>query len=325
MDVAGLVYYLDVFILDEADRLLDMGFSPDIFKIIKFLPRQTRQTVFCSATLKPEVKEIASKVLKEDHEFVTTIKAGEASTHLKVSQFYLETTFGNQLLVTISLLLKERCQKAIIFLPTAHLANLYYNVVSSQTDFSCHVQHSRQSQQKRQKVSNEFRDCESGLLFATDVVARGLDFPNVTHVIQVGLPDSRETYIHRIGRTGRAGADGTAYMILAQQELAVLNRLKGIQIQPMKLDLAPEATKIQQNGVQAYKKEVKSMSLVYQSWLGYYRTEYRTLNLDFEGLVHEANVFASLVLDCDDPPALEQRVVNKMGLKGVKGILISRK
>jgi DEAD/DEAH box helicase len=167
-NIASMVYNLDTFVLDECDRLLDMGFSPDIFKILKFLPSE-RQTVLCSATVTPRVTDVASKLLKRDHFFVSTVPKGEVDTHKKVPQVYVVAPFTEQLLNVISLLEAEKSLtlKAIVFLPTAHLANLYYGVYSESSPHNTYVQHSRQSQSKRQNVSDKFKDCTNGIMFAT--------------------------------------------------------------------------------------------------------------------------------------------------------------
>lgn len=167
--ISSQVYYLDTFVLDECDRLLDMGFSPDIFKILKHLPTENRQSILCSATVTPRVKEIASKLLKQDHDFVSTVPKGDVDTHQKVPQFMVQSPFTEQLLMTITLLQLEASPKlkAIVFLPTAHLANLYYATYAASFPRNTFVQHSRQSQSKRQKVSDDYKDCSSGILFAT--------------------------------------------------------------------------------------------------------------------------------------------------------------
>jgi ATP-dependent RNA helicase MSS116 len=167
-NIAGLLYYLDTFVLDECDRLLDMGFSPDIYKIMKFLPIE-KQSILCSATVTPRVKDIAVKLLKKDHHFVSTVPIGDVDTHKKVPQFCIEAPFTEQLLQCITVLQNETNEKfkAIVFLPTAHLANLYYCVYSESYPSNVFVQHSRQSQSKRQNVSDKFKDCTFGIMFAT--------------------------------------------------------------------------------------------------------------------------------------------------------------
>lgn len=325
-DISSLVYGLDTFVLDECDRLLDMGFSPDIFKIMGYLPKDNRQSILCSATLTPRVKDIAVKMLNSNYVFVSTLVKGEESTHQKVPQFFMVAPFVDQLVATISLLMAEAHPtfKAIVFLPTAQLANLYHAVYKPVAK-NVLVQHARQSQSKRQNVSDTFKACQTGIMFATDVVARGMDYPGVTHVFQIGLPDSRETYIHRIGRTGRAEANGKGFLILAPEETGFTNQLKGIPLTNVPLTVHRDAAIIQKQGMVEFRRESDDNPMkVYQSWLGYYKGELKTLRYSAAQLVHTANVYACTVMDCMEPPALEARVVGKMGLKGTPDLVISK-
>lgn len=148
-----------------------------------------------------------------------------------------------------------------------------------------------------------------------------MDYPNVSHVFQVGLPDSRETYIHRIGRTGRAEADGKGFIILSPEESFFMHSIKGFPITTLAPPLFSGALSIQSKGVNAFKQDPRAATQVYQSWLGYYKGEMKKLGFSAEKLVHAANVFADAVLGCNPPPGIEARVIGKMGLKGVKGLV----
>lgn len=235
------------------------------------------------------------------------------------------STFEDQLKATLTLIEKEWSPtfKAVVFLPAAHLVNLYHAVAELLKTKLILAQHSRQSQSKRVKVSNTFRDCSSGVLFATDVVARGMDFPNVSHVIQVGLPDSMETYIHRIGRTGRADSAGVGYLILAKPEKIFYDQLvsSGIPISEFRLNLTPSSAALQIQGIKKFEKEdSKNVTRVYQSWLGYYKTHMKTLRKKPVQIVEMANQFV-MSLGRSQPPALERKTIGKMGLKGVPGLI----
>lgn len=224
-------------------------------------------------------------------------------------------------------LVDAKCDlKAIVFLPTAHLANLYYLAYTA-THSDCSgvfVQHSRQSQSKREKTSTSFRDASKAIMFATDVVARGMDFPNVSLVVQVGVPDAKETYIHRIGRTGRAGKTGKSYIVLDEMENFVLYMLRPLPIRTIPVPKALRQTHCDVNA-QISKRGVisdEAKAQVYQSWLGYYKGHVKPMKISLGELVHVANVFAQEVMGCDDAPEIEARVVGKMGLKGVPGLRI---
>mmetsp|Transcript_1017 Transcript_1017/g.1692 ORF Transcript_1017/g.1692 Transcript_1017/m.1692 type:complete len:196 (-) Transcript_1017:1480-2067(-) len=191
--------------------------------------------------------------------------------------------------------------------------------------------HSRKSQSFREKVSKQFRDCQKGVMFSSDVSARGVDYPDVTHVIQFGLPDSRQQYIHRLGRTGRAGRAGKGWLILAPFEASFLKELNGVDcpvdkeltamysVPPSKecLDLYVPVLKKMGEGDEVL---VNSAELAYQAWLGFYNGNLKRIGkVSKPQLVEMANYFARLT-GLRHQPVLKKSTVGKMGMKGVPGL-----
>jgi ATP-dependent RNA helicase MSS116 len=250
----------------------------------------------------------------------------EVDTVAKIAQYYIPApSFASSLSITIQLLMTKHAEgvlKAIVFLPAAHIANLFHAVGKEMKDIKVFVQHSRQSQSARTRVTNEFKECASGVMFATDVVARGMHFDRVSHVVQVGLPDGVETYTHRIGRTGRADASGEAWIVLAPRELGFIRDVERKGMAVVKRQVPGVEAGAQFAVGRATKKLVGDgeEGRVYQAWLGYYLGRIRVLNIDKKGIVEEANLFAEEVFGCAEPPRLEKKTVGKMGLKGVPGL-----
>lgn len=241
---------LTTLVLDEADRLLDQGFSRDVETIIQLLPdrqKVDRQTLLFSATMPKEVMYLVRDTLKPGFSFVQTVKAGDLATHDKVPQKVITAAGIENFMPCVLELAKREIAKAtaahaagetalpfkaIVYLQSTANVELSYQIFENlQGDGKggqfgkhplapCEILeiHGQLTQQARTSVADRFRRAKSAILFSTDVTARGMDFPNVTHVIQLGLPTNREQYIHRIGRTGRADKGGEGWLIIQKQE-----------------------------------------------------------------------------------------------------------
>lgn len=317
---------LDTLVLDEADRLLDMGFMKALKDIIQCLPdkeRSQRQGMLFSATIAPHVEKFAHLVLSEGYKFISTIPAGEAQTHERVPQLLVVVPSFSDVASAMVSSIRSECAmvgqaafKAIVFAPTAALADFYGDILSQISGLPpVSVLHARVSQSKRTNITNTFRTASSAVLVATDVVARGMDFPNVSNVFQVGIPADKESYIHRLGRTARAGKEGRSVFIVTEPESFFPKyTLKEIAFETAAPDLS-SASEVQKA---AYKFENKAK--VYQAWLGYYKSHARAMHWDDNRLVAEANRFALDGLGSGVVPGLQKTVVGKMGLKNAKGL-----
>jgi len=196
---------LEFFVLDEADRMLDMGFVNDVKKIITFLPKQ-RQSLFFSATMPPAITSLANSILINPAKVEVT---PVSSTVQKISQsvYFVDKVNKKHLLKDI--LKNEEIERVLVFSRTKHGADkIVKDLVAS--GIQALAIHGNKSQNNRQKALNSFKDKTTRVLVATDIAARGIDIDELAFVINYELPNIPESYVHRIGRTGRAGAEGTA-------------------------------------------------------------------------------------------------------------------
>ncbi len=204
---------VEVFVLDEADRMLDMGFIMDIKKIIAMLPKQ-RQSLFFSATMVPEVDSLARTMLHHPEKIAIT---PQATTVERIDQRILFVAKQDKDKLLLQLLEGEHLERVLVFARTKHGAN---KLVEFLYDKGVHADaiHGNKSQAARQKALNDFKNGKVRVLVATDIAARGIDVDGISHVINYELPNEPESYVHRIGRTARAGADGTAYSFCSSEE-----------------------------------------------------------------------------------------------------------
>ena len=212
---------IEFFVLDEADRMLDMGFIRDIQKIIARLP-QKKQSLFFSATMSPEVNELAKRLLRNP---VHVEAAPQATTVERVKQCVFFVDQGTKQSLLLELLKQKHLTCVLIFTRTKHRANrveLFLNENGVRAD----AIHGNKSQGARQKALYDFKSGRTKVLVATDIAARGIDIDNISHVINFELPNEPESYVHRIGRTARAGAEGTAYSFCAADERNFLHNIE---------------------------------------------------------------------------------------------------
>jgi ATP-dependent RNA helicase RhlE len=204
---------IDVLILDEADRMLDMGFARDLNKLISFMPAK-RQNLLFSATFSKEIKKLAEGILRNPVEVET---APKNSTAKKVSHQVYKIDKKRKTEFTIQLIKENNWNQVLIFTRTKHGANrLTEKLVKSK--ISAAAIHGNKSQGARTKALKNFKENSIKVLVATDIAARGLDIPLLPHVINYELPNVPEDYVHRIGRTGRAGAEGEAISFVCSEE-----------------------------------------------------------------------------------------------------------
>lgn len=223
--------HIKIFVLDEADRMLDMGFIHDIRKVLFYIPKK-RQTLFFSATMPPEIEKLAATMLTNP---VKVEVNPVSSTAEKVRQFlmYVEQPRKKDLLRHV--LLNPELQRVIVFTRTKHGANRVSEVLSK-NQIPSEAIHGNKSQNARQRALDNFKNNRTRVLIATDIAARGIDVDNVTHVINFEVPNISESYVHRIGRTARAGAAGVAISFCDIEEKSYIRDIEKLIGQKIDVD-----------------------------------------------------------------------------------------
>jgi len=212
---------LSIFVLDEADRMLDMGFIHDVKKIIKLIPEK-RQSLFFSATMPESIRVLASTILKNPEEVAVTPNATTAET-VQQEMYYVNATDKKDLL--IHLLQDKSIATALVFTRTKHGADKVQRFLSK-ANIKTEAIHGNKSQNARQNALRSFKDRTTRVLVATDIAARGIDIDDLNLVINYEIPNIPETYVHRIGRTGRAGLNGKAISFCDVEELEYLRDIQ---------------------------------------------------------------------------------------------------
>lgn len=325
---------LRTLVLDEADQMLEAGFLVAINDILRRLPQKARanwQGMCFSATMPKKIEGVLPKVLKAGHTHLTTIDPDETPTIDKVLQHSIIVPSNQEVYPALWDLLQteyKNCSgdfKAIVFGTTANGVALMYALFSALLEDSNALQvfqlQSRLSQANRTRTTNEFKAAKAGIMFASDVIGRGMDFPNVSHVVQIGLPSSGDQYVHRVGRTARAGNEGRAIIILTQRESFFLKVNKRLPITPYPVNLPAASGEAPNPDIEAAFSKVDETvkAKAYQAWLGFHKTFTKQLQLNNDTLVQEANNYAES-MGCPEPPMIDKKVVGKMGLKGVRGL-----
>ena len=208
---------VEIFVLDEADRMLDMGFIHDVKKIIALLPKR-RQTLFFSATMPPEIVKLANTILFNPKKVAVT---PISSTVDIVNQYVYFVDKGNKNSLLIEILKDEKIKTALVFTRTKHGADKVVKVLLH-NNIKAEAIHGNKAQNARQRALSNFKAQTTRVLVATDIAARGIDVDDLEYVINFEMSNIAETYVHRIGRTGRAGAKGTAISFCDAEEKAFL-------------------------------------------------------------------------------------------------------
>lgn len=223
---------LEYFVLDEADRMLDMGFVHDIKRVLKLIPEK-RQTLLFSATMPPEIEKLANTILTKPRKVEVTPASTTVET-IQQSVYFVEKVEKKDLL--LHLLKAPDIESVLIFTRTKHGADKITRILNK-NGIPAEAIHGNKSQNARQRALTAFKAHTLRVLIATDIAARGIDVDQLSHVINYELPNIPETYVHRIGRTGRAGREGIAISFCESEELPYLKdiqKLIGLQISVVK-------------------------------------------------------------------------------------------
>ena len=347
---------LSAFVLDEADRLLDQGFAPEIQAIQDLLPDRRevdRQTLLFSATVPREVMQVVRHTMKPDFKFVRTVQEGEQQTHEKVPQKLVNVGgFENLMPALVELCKREinptgeaaRPFKAIVYfsataevsLASAMLQNLRnpgQSIFHQHPLHPCTIieMHAKLTQQQRTRAADSFRRATSSIMLSSDVTARGMDFPNVTHVIQVGLPPSEEQYVHRIGRTARGDKTGEGWILVTSLEAREIRRR--LPNMPLRVDSTLETSKVDMrkdaqlpehtakiltqigDAAKMVPRSLKAMA--YMANLGVFQWVNNK-----QALIDALNDRAKYGWGMDQPPMVGHGLASKLGLSRVQGINI---
>ena len=221
LDLMGQGYIslkdIEYFVLDEADRMLDMGFIHDIKKVLAVLPKK-RQSLFFSATMPPEIVKLAGTILVNPAEVSVTPVSSTVDT-IDQYVYFVDRVNKNKLLVDI--LKDKKIRTALVFTRTKHGADKVVKVLQKM-NVTAEAIHGNKAQNARQRALSNFKAQSTRVLVATDIAARGIDVDNLEYVINFEMSNIAEMYVHRIGRTGRAGAKGTSYSFCDAEEKAYL-------------------------------------------------------------------------------------------------------
>lgn len=212
---------LDYFVLDEADRMLDMGFIHDIRRVLKLLPER-RQSLFFSATMPPEIEKLANSILRHPEKVAVTPPSTPVE---QIEQHIYMVEHADKKKLLLDLVKDPSMESVLVFTRTKHRAD---NVAKFLTKNNCRAEsiHGNKSQSARQRALTGFKAHTLRILVATDIAARGIDVDRLSHVINYELPNEPETYVHRIGRTGRAGREGIALSFCQEDERPYLKDIQ---------------------------------------------------------------------------------------------------
>lgn len=237
---------LEIFVLDEADRMLDMGFLPDLKRIIAALPEK-RQSLFFSATLAPKIRELAAEMLTDPLEATVS---PEVTSVASIEQRVLHVDRAAKISLLRSILRSDGVGQTLVFTRTKRGANHVAELLST-CGINATAIHGNKSQSARERALGLFRNGRVRVLVATDLAARGIDVDGITHVINFELPNEPESYVHRIGRTGRAGASGIALSFCSPGERGDLRAIERFIGRPIRVEGEPlRPMPVEQNGEQ---------------------------------------------------------------------------
>jgi ATP-dependent RNA helicase RhlE len=225
---------LEILVLDEADQMLDLGFIHALKRIVALVPKQ-RQTLFFSATMPRAIKELADKYLTNPAEVSV---APVATTAERVEQRLINVNQAEKTALLIHTLQSNPVERALVFSRTKHGADKIVRLLES-AGIPANGIHGNKSQPQRERAIALFKSGEMKVLVATDIAARGIDIPGVSHVVNYDLPDVPEQYVHRIGRTARAGATGIAIAFCSHEERGNLKDIERLTRQKLAVDALP--------------------------------------------------------------------------------------
>ena len=317
---------IEVLILDECDMLLDGGFQRDIEEIISALPAG-RQTLCFSATVPEKMLAVLGLALRPDHVVVDCVGEVTADAHSQIVQRVYVHPLERSLVALYALIREEMARhpvtyKVLAFLPTARQVQFSTLCLVEMGIDSLLEIHSRRSATERSYASETFRQHTKQVLLSSDVSARGVDYPDVTLVLQVGAPASRDVYVQRIGRTGRAGASGAAILLLCEYEKNFLSTLNGLPIEPMASDNLGGVEEMRAVRAAAARVDGEVATQTYRAWIVAMNGQRKSLKWSKQDIVTNANLYAREVLGREATPTLPRKAAVECALVGLAGLVI---
>jgi ATP-dependent RNA helicase MSS116 len=316
---------VEVLILDECDMLLDGGFQRDIEEIISALPAG-RQTLCFSATVPEKMLAVLGLALRPDHVVVDCVGEVTADAHSQIVQRVLVHPLERSLVALYALIREEMAShpdtyKVMAFLPTARQVQ-FSTLCLVEMGVAVLEIHSRRTATERSYASDTFRKHTKQVLLSSDVSARGVDYPDVTLVLQVGSPATRDVYVQRIGRTGRAGASGAAILLLCEYEKSFLSTLKGLPIEHMASDNLGSVEEMRAVRAAAARVDDEVATQTYRAWIVAMNGQRKALKWSKPDIVTNANLYAREVLGRTTIPTLPRKAAVECALVGLAGLNI---
>lgn len=313
---------LQILVLDEADRLLGMGFLEDVKEIIAYLPVRRRSMLF-SATISRHVLDVAARACRGNYDHLDCVGDEATPTASMVDQSYAMFP-GHQLMPALyNLLMGEIARdrytyKVLVFFPTARLTTFMAQFFRQQLRFAVFEIHRRRDAEDRLATQDRFKGERCGVLFSSDVSARGMDYPGVTLVVQFGAPATRELYIHRVGRTARAGREGRAVLLLGELEQGFLRAVDDLPISPLlKADSLQRSNELLVTATTSWVASAplrSAATAAFASLLVHYKATHRILHVMDDEAIQAAG---DILLGCGlvDQPVVPKRLAVMLGLE----------
>lgn len=337
--VCDILKETKIVVLDEMDRLLDMGFSKEIKKIMTYLPRtEKRQTLLFSATIPRSLRQDLKDIVGTNAIKIDCVDDQDTSskTNQQVAQSYIQLSSMDSFITTLIAIIKNAMlsenYKVVVFFPATKLVTFFGDIFEVGLSLPVLELHSKMSQSARQRASDTFRKSRKGILLTSDVSARGVDYPDVSLVVQYGSADSEDTYIHRLGRTGRAGKEGRGLQVLLPFEGKIVETMRqlGITKDDDLQRWLQENEKGVNNQLEAVYKRIRSGDIVltsstegaYRGFLAYYIARVNALGVTSKDVVMAANQFASTA-GLVATPQVSEKIALRLELVDVPGISIS--
>lgn len=321
--------YVDFKVLDEADRLLEIGFKEDLEEISTILnglnakSKDHIRTLLFSATLDEKVQKLSNNIMnKESCLFIDTVDKNEPEAHEKIDQnLVVSEKFSDNIYATIQHIRSQLEQspdyKAILFTPTVKFTKFISQIL--QQEFSRDLPilefHGKIDQRKRTNLVKRFKQEQNGLLICTDVGARGMDFPNVQEVLQIGVPSELANYIHRIGRTARSGKEGKSVIFLCKDELPFVHTLEEEKNIIIKNKLDYKTNEKLSEEISEHINDVSELSDVLLSIISFYRTVMKEYGFNMRKLLPQiASSFGELLNEPERKITVDNYMLEKMGI-----------